>query len=255
MALAYVLWIVALLTLLLGGLETAAGNQLLLARNLVDQARAEALAEGAIELVMADIARLPPDGVRLGTRTLRLPTGDVRVTVTDLGGLIDINTAHPALLERIMRAIGAPPDLAADLAARIAERRTTTAPVLLLDELQQLPGVTFALYQQLAPLLTAQGGHPIADPGVAPPAVLLALADLDEDAVQRHLALRTETGRFAPSGFADAGPIIGAGFELRAEVASGGGGRAVRVAVVKPARPGEAEPGLRLVDWRSEPAG
>ncbi|MEZ5934119.1 MAG: type II secretion system protein GspK [Alphaproteobacteria bacterium] len=174
------------------------GIPLLLARNLVDQTRAEALAEGAIELVMADIARPPPDGVHLGTRTLRLPTGEARVTVTDLGGLVDVNTARPALLERTFRTAGAPPELAAELAAQIAGRRTTTAPIPLLDQLQQLPGMTFPLYQRLATLLTTQGGHQVVDPGVAPPEILLALADLDEGAMQRHLAARAETGRFTP---------------------------------------------------------
>jgi general secretion pathway protein K len=256
MALAYVLWIVALLTLLVGGLETAAQNQLLLSRNLQEQTRAEALAEGAIALAMADIARLPPDKVLLGPRVIILPTGKALLTVTDLGGLVDVNTARPALLERTFVTAGATAALAADLTARIVARREASgAPVLLLDELHQAPGVSHRLFRRLADLLTTQGGQQVVDPGVAPAAVLLALADFDEGEVERYLATRAQAGRFAPLAAADAGPVIGAGFEIRAEVESESGGRIVRTAVVKPARLGDPDPGIRLVDWRNGPAG
>ncbi len=261
MALAYVLWIVALLTLLAGGLQVSVKNQLLLSRNLVDQVRAEALAEGAIELAMADLSRRTPDDVRLGARTIRLPTGEARVTITDLGGLIDINAARPDLLERALQAAGAEPDLAADLARRIVARRQASASangrgsILLLDELLQMPGVSPALFQQFAGLMTTQGGHQIVDPGVASPAAILALANLDSTKMETYLAERAERGRFAPLASPDAGPMIGAGFEIRAEVLSANGDRVTRIAVVKPARLGAAGQGLRLVDWRRERAG
>jgi hypothetical protein len=271
MALAYVLWIVALLGLLVGGLENAARTQVLLSRNQLAEAQAGALAEGALSLVLAELAASAPEAVRTGPRRVRLPTGQAVVTVTDLGGLIDLNEAPPALLARGLRAAGVAPEQATAAAKQIVALRearqaalpktqsaaaieagfdVAARPLLLAEELAPRLALTQDQAARFAAMVTVHGGHQTVDPGVASPAVVLALTDLDQAAAERYLAARAEGGRFVAFAAPDAGPVIGAGFALRAEAASAGG-RAVRLAVVKPARLGSPDQGLRLVDWEA----
>ena len=258
MALAYVLWIVALFALLVGGLETSTRTQVELTRNLAAQAQADALADGAINLLVAEISSRSADEVRVGARALALPTGQANVTVTDLAGRVDVNTASPELIARTLQAAGAEADLSAAIAARIVARRGgpegAQRPILILDELMRIPGVTSALYARLEGMMTTKGGHRVVDAAVASPQVVLALAGLNADAARAYLAERAQGGRFTRLAAPESGPVVGAGFELRAEAVGPGGARAVRTAVVKLARADRRDEGLRVVDWQLERA-
>ena len=199
-ALLIVLWTLVLLTLV-GTAVTAAGrSEARLALNIRLSAAAEAAADGAIEeaaahLVDATPRHWPADG---SVRTLRRPGAVVELWLDSEAGKVNPNTAQPALLDALLRAVGTDGRTAATLAAAIVGWRypDVQGPVgdgqyraagldympprarfQSLDEIGLVLGMTPALLDRLRPHLSLfHDGDP--DPVRADPAVRQALASL-----------------------------------------------------------------------------
>ena len=100
-ALITVLWVLALLSVIALGLTVQTRSELQLARNLVDGARARALAEAGVFLAVPRLLDQNPatqwhaDGE---VHEFAYGGGRIRVTLQDEGGKIDINAAPDELL-------------------------------------------------------------------------------------------------------------------------------------------------------------
>lgn len=238
-----VLWAMALLAVIAGSFTTTTRSEANLARNLVENAKAEALAEagvyGAILALLRPESggRLSPEmaeflGLRPESEEVLRPQserswradgtvyawpfrgGDVRVSIQDEGGKIDLNHAPGELLRGLFQSVGLDDDAAAAMADAVADfrdgndlRRLNGAedddyrraglpyeakdrPFEAVEELQRVMGMTRELYRQVAPSLTVYSESAKIDPMTAPREVLLAVPGADPAEVDAFLATR-----------------------------------------------------------------
>ena len=150
-ALLLVLWVLALLSVLLGGLAGWVQLESRQALWLRQHTQTVLAAEAGIALVMAD-RRWVADG-----RDIPLVFDDAQLHVSlrsERGKLYLVNAeAHD--LTRLALACGASPAQAAQVAKALdARRKQGLAPFRVLEEVRQLPGMSQTLYRQLLPELT-----------------------------------------------------------------------------------------------------
>lgn len=289
LALVSVLWIVALLAVLAVGILHTGRTDTQLARNLVEAAQAEALADGAIEVALAELTSPPSaggwrrDGATYGWR---VNGGEVRVRVTEEAGKIDLNAAPAELLTALLQAAGMERGEAGRLAAAIvdfrdedqlpgpggaedpdyrragAPRGARDAPFFVVDELQQVLGMSPALYRRIAPALTVYTGRPFPLGGSVPPlvreAMLIEEADADPDLLpmveqppsfdlEVHSSTPTLLGDVSAEmedSFGEEAPVL-----IRAEARLSGGARFVREAIAVPVAEAPAAPYV-ILEWR-----
>jgi len=271
-----VLWLLALLTLVVLVLLTAVRLDVRTTGQVIGHAEAETLADGLMRLV----------ALRLGDRDRR-PLADaglardgtpvrcehrnaaVAIAVTDVGGLVDLNAASPALLEWLLRGLGAAPDRAAALAAAIADFRDEhdapgvngaesdayraaglghgpkKAPFETTTELDQVLGMDLALLNRLRTVATVHSHQPGIDPKVAPREVLSAAAATTTDVAAASATFDTPVTTGIPSQFRIASRARA--YRVSVAVQLPGGGRFTREAVIEPER--TAPLGFWLREW------
>jgi general secretion pathway protein K len=218
-ALIAVLWLAVLLAVIAGSLLTTTRSELRLARNLLDSARADALAEGGIYLAIPhlldrDVAtRWPVDGT---LHVVELETGRLEVAARDAAGRVDLNAAPPELLAGLFRAAGVETDAADILAARIADWRDRddnvspdgaeqsdydaaglavrvgNAPFATPGEILRIPGIGMVLFAEIEGAVTVWSRQRGIDPTAAPRLALLALPGMSESAADSLIAARAE---------------------------------------------------------------
>ncbi|MBK8208936.1 MAG: general secretion pathway protein GspK [Rhodospirillales bacterium] len=212
-ALLMVLWTLMLLAFIATVFGDNARTEVLLARNLVSNARAEALADGGVFRAAAGLTRAPRDGGFRGDGQIyvwrpalddnaggeAIDGEEVRFTIRDEGGKIDLNQASAGLLRELFVAIGLEPKPSAALADAIvdfrdedqekqaagAETREYKAaelpwgpknkPFVLVEELIYVLGMSPEIYRRVAPLVTVRGQGETPHPYTAPPEVLEAM--------------------------------------------------------------------------------
>jgi general secretion pathway protein K len=204
-ALVAVLWVVVLLSMLAAifGAETRTETDL--ARNLVENAQAEALADAGVYRAIAML--LDPDETRRprvdGTPFYSpVARGRVLVSIQDEGGKLDLNIAPDDLLRGLFIAIGVAPGAAAALVNKIRDftdpdhiRRPNGAededyraaglgydakdqPFDSVAELEQVLGMTHQLFARLEPLVTVYSGSKGVNPLTASPEVRKTLPSI-----------------------------------------------------------------------------
>ena len=184
MALIAVLWMVAALGVIVTGMVHAVRSEVRLvsgARQLVTGA---ALGDAAIHLVLQEMAAATDKPKRLQSLQVAYQGHDMSVQVQPLNGLIDINNAPQGLLASLYASAGQlGPDVAATLAQATIETRNRKNGVGQAEgfeaneDLLRVPGVNYALYANIADLITAsQPGSGRVNPMAAPQAVLAVLA-------------------------------------------------------------------------------
>ncbi len=202
-ALILVLWLIVLLTALVGGFALAARTENLQGRVLVRGLVASNAARAGLEYALTRLAqpdqRLQwrPDG---RAYRWRYADADVEVKVVDENGKLDLNQSDPVLLAALLQGAGAEASQAARLAAAIVDWRDADpltqpaggaedadyaaanlpygakdAEFESVAELQQVLGMTPALYARIEPSLTIYSGRARPDPAFASAQVLDAL--------------------------------------------------------------------------------
>jgi general secretion pathway protein K len=125
-ALVIVLWTLALLAVLAGAFSTASRTHTKLAFNVIERAKAEALADAAVARAIAGLLTPPEEG---GLRVDQTPYawifdgGEVVFTIADEGGKIDLNSVGAEELSAILAALGVPARDSARLAGAIVDFR------------------------------------------------------------------------------------------------------------------------------------
>jgi general secretion pathway protein K len=218
-ALILVLWVTALLTVLMVAFAGDARTELQLARNQLEDARAQALADAGVALAALSLLdpapeeQWPTDGTE---RPVAYGGGMIRVGIQDEAGKLDLNSAPDELLGPLLRQIGLDAGDADRLAAAIvdfrnrrsaandaapqqqrqprrrARRVEAQGPFTTVEELGLVPGMTRAIYDRLVPLVTIYSPTGLIDPLSAPAAVLRAIPGVDPKAVDQLIAVRDQ---------------------------------------------------------------
>jgi len=281
-ALVLVIWGLGLISLIAFTVMTAERFRVLAAANLIENARAEALAEAGVNLVRLELVSALAGGtatpLRLATNgrplICAMPGGALAaLAVEDEGGKLDLNAASPKAVAALLRGFGAAVDEADRLAAAIAEFSHTSRNTVLDDvafaayaadgraygpkkgpfdsafELDQVLGMRPELLRAILPYVTVHSHKPGVDPRVAAPALLAALAG-DDVAAVAQLATDDEAAaeasvRGVPSEFLS--PSTNRSFLIHAEARTPGGGSFAREAVVGLTA---GDPPELLYEWR-----
>ncbi len=266
-ALVAVLWVLVLLSVIAAGFLYETRTETKLARNLVENAKARALAdagvhravlallqprtEGLLGPEIENLLKLAPDpgaarrraegilGREMEAGTLgpgaeamfkqgwradgtvyawAFGGGEVRISIADEGGKIDLNRAPDELLKGLFAVLGVDEQGAAKLVDAVADFRdkddltrpdgaedddyraaglaweAKDAPFAAVDELQRVMGITRELYERLAPLVTVYTEQRRINSKVAPAEVLRALPGASDTEIENLLAARAASG-------------------------------------------------------------
>ncbi len=129
-ALLAVMWMSAALAAIAFSLSTTVRGEAERASTELDSVRAHFLAEGAIERAMLDVVWSlgpgPDHPLKQYTTSVdyAFATGTAHVELLSQAGKLSLNDATPEQLDRLMQALGAPPDQAAAVAEGIVAWRT-----------------------------------------------------------------------------------------------------------------------------------
>lgn len=202
-ALVVVLWTLLLLSLIAAGFLAVTRGEIGVARNAIDNARAEALADAGVHRAVLGLMRpVSRGGWRVDGTVYgwRFDGVEVRFTIADEGGKIDLNAAPDNLLQGLFVSVEMTDDAAAALVDAIVDFRDADdlrrlngaedpdyrsaglpheakdAPFETLEELRQVFGMTGALYDRVAPALTVHSRRRTPFRATSPPEVQAALA-------------------------------------------------------------------------------
>jgi general secretion pathway protein K len=229
-ALLLVLWLIALLTALIGAFALTARVEALQGRILSGSARAQEMARAGVEYSLVRLADTEP-------ATRWLPDGrsyrwsyagsEVELQIVDETGKVDLNQAGQPLLAALMQTQGVDQEQAGRIASAIIDWRDADpltqvgggaedpdyaaaerpygakdAPFETVAEVEQVLGMTPELYARLEPYLTLYSGRGEPDPTYAQAPVLTAMG-LD--------ASTYLTQRRSPAPGAGAAQLVGGG--------------------------------------------
>jgi general secretion pathway protein K len=231
---------------------------------VIEDAKAEALAEGGIQQTMAELLTPPGNGAWVadgGSHEIRLGEGVVVIRIEDESGRIDLNRADLATLESMLVSTGLPTDEAQHLAAAIADYRDPddiktpggaeafdyeaaglrhgpkNGPFDSPEEVMQVLGMTPAILRAILPLITVHSPSGEVNRQAASPAVRRALP-------------KTEFGSANQPNPDPEGPAISIATVVRvtAEATTRNGGHFIREAILQrstiPTQP------FTILSWR-----
>ena len=240
-ALVLVMWVAVILTVIAGSFIVERRTELLVVRNSISMARAEAAASAGVYRALHDLYRqnVPDVWKRDGTpHDWEFDGVPVRVEVRDESAKIDINTASDPLLRGLLVSVGlADAEAGAildaivdwrdpdplkrpngaeegDYAAAGLTYRPANAPFQAIEELQLVLGMRPDIYRRLAPSITVFSRMPGVNATIASREVLLAIPGVTTESVDAYIARREEArAQGAPlPPFPQAGAVaVGAG--------------------------------------------
>ena len=258
-----VLWLIALLSALVGTFAMTARIEHLQARVLSRGVAASEAARAGLEYALLRVAdtddrsRWLPDG---RAYTWHIADATVTVRVRDEQGKVDLNQADPALLAALLVQTGVAADEATRLAGAIVDWRdpdslsqaaggaedaqyaeaglpygAKDAPFDTVAEVEQVLGMTPAIYARLAPFITVYSGNARPVPALASAEVLDALGYDGTAAVAAREAWQPGQGQAAPL-LPDGTPLAGYGsgtYSIESHARLGDGRTADLFAVVR----------------------
>ncbi len=207
-ALVLVLWVLVLVTVSTGAFTLTARMDQLEAHTVLSGAQARLAAEAGLNLAVLslrdpdELNRMIPDGRSYFTVFEGI---EVEVQVTDERGKLNINAADEEIYINLLTANGVDPMDAGLLAAAIADwkdrddiERADGAELpayesaglqvgpanrsfVMVEELLQVLGMSWELYNRMAPGLTVYSDSGEPDPAYAPAEALMALPDMNEE--------------------------------------------------------------------------
>jgi general secretion pathway protein K len=280
-----VLSVLGLLAVVAAGFAQIARNHMRLAAVASEGARAEAIADAGVHLVILDLiaARDAPSHTRrfaLDATPLVCSIGGegavLTLVVQDEAGKVDLNIATPALLRALVMGLGvsggeAAVDAILDYRDQDDNRRLSGAeraeylaagrsdgprngPFLAVEELSSVLGLTQADADRLRPFVTIHSGLAAIGANVAPKALVEILArglregggpSLIEGGLTSDFAAMGEPGSRLPPQFLAASTRRA--FSVRAQARTASGATFVREAIVEFVTP--ASPAFALRRW------
>jgi general secretion pathway protein K len=197
-ALVAVLWMLVLLAFLATSYSASTRTGAFLTRNLEEGARAEALADAGIHRALWELLRFDAEAPLRTDGTVyewAFAGGVVRFSMRDEAGKVDINAASEELLESLFAAAGLDAPSARALAEAVAAfhdggEAASGSPFQqhgvfrAVDDVQQVPGMSAAVFARIRPLITVYTGMMEPNVALAPPAVRAAMAAFPADAAE-----------------------------------------------------------------------
>ncbi len=280
-ALLLVIWVVALLAVLAAGIAADSSSEAVIARNRMDAAQAQALADAGIALGIQGAidpnpaTRWPADG---RVQQASYAGGPIAIAPQDEGGKIDVNAAPLDLIGGLADEFGISSDGRAALLNGIAARRASaqsaapppaarfyaavdvytadiaTLPFADLTELRLLPGVPHAAYERMVPYLTVFSESATLNPLTASREALLAVPGISPQQVAFYLETREQSAsnieKPALSGadrYVQLGALHAVTITARANAASGAVFSRQAVILLSPNLPQRP---YRILSWR-----
>ena len=219
-ALILVLWIVALLTVIAGNFVFAVRTDTVIAANQVSDARAQAYADAGIHRALYELFKTTADPTRWlangAPHEWQFEDAKLQINLLDESGKIDLNTAAEPLLLGLLQSVGVDEENANKLLNAILDWRDndtltringaeqaeylaaglkslpTNEPFQTLEELQDVFGMTPAIYRAIVRALTLHSRLPGFNSAIAPRQVLLAVPRVPIEAVEAYLAERQQ---------------------------------------------------------------
>lgn len=178
-ALLLVLWVLALLSTLLAGL--LGWVHLQNRQALWQRQHTQAVLAAEAGIGMAVLAQLDRDPVRHWKADnqphgLRFDKAALAVSLGSETGKLDLNAAPAESFARLLVACGANPDLARQVAQGLEQRRGGgRAPLRMVEEVRELPGIGQPMYQCASSHVTLWSGMSAPDPRMTSPWLRQAL--------------------------------------------------------------------------------
>jgi general secretion pathway protein K len=216
-----VLWAVALLMVIAASYAFETRTEALLSANLVDKAKADAVAEAGVRRAIADLLQNNDSTFKnaLTEKSLRFAGADLRIAVVSEHGRIDLNAAPDALIgqvaERALAEISPTEGISAESVSdsildwrdadktkrragaedpdyRVAGKSYGAADqaFVSVSELSLVLGIPLDVYRELSKYFTVHTRASRVDPQAASKDVLLAIPGLSAEAVERYVQER-----------------------------------------------------------------
>jgi len=283
-ALLVVLWVIVLLGVLLGAFVISARTENLTTRFLFDATRARYAAEAGLSLAVYQLRR--PDPLNRWVADGRVYEGTfddakLEISIVDEAGKVDINVADEATLFALMQAVGVEEPRARKLVDAImdwrdaddlvrangAEKLDYQAAGLSWEpantgfqttgQIQQVLGMTYEIYERLAPYITVYTGQAQPSLGFSDAPVLQTVPGVTPEIAAQLVAQRRALDAAAMAGMPlmlpNGQPLVAGGggltYTVRAKATLPNGTWTALVATI---RPGGA-PGRRaysILGWR-----
>ena len=246
-ALILVIWVIALMSVLLGSFALIARTENLESRHLLDGTTARYAAEAGIERAVYELRNPDPATRWVGDGRpyeFVFDNAHIRVELTDESGKIDINTADDLLLQALFESVGVDAERATALADAIQDWRDPddivrphgaeageyksaglpygprNSPFQTVSEVQQVLGMNYELYTKIEPAITIYAGAPKPNPAYAPLEALRALPGMTDELAQQIIAARQQIQPGAPGQPGGSGLTLPDGTPI---MANGGG--------------------------------
>ena len=222
MALVLTLWLLTLLTVMVGGFSYAMRNETRLTVHGVELAKARSRAEAGVWLAVSDLLspqserRWPSDGA---PALADFGEGTISLRIQDEAGRIDLNRASDELLRGLLEAASQPGDdvtlplnAILDWRDQDKDRRDPGAedndyphdgygakdgPFNSIGELRRVAGITDEIYGNIDHAVTIHSLQPGINPDLAPRIVLQAIPGSDDVRIDEFLANRHKPGEDA----------------------------------------------------------
>jgi general secretion pathway protein K len=283
-ALILVLWVIALMSVLLGSFALIARTENLQARHLLDATTARYAAEAGLERAVYELRNADPLTRWVGDGRVyefAFDNAKVQVELTDESGKIDINSADDNLLQSMFVSAGVSLDQAAYLSDAIQDWRDAddevhphgaeameyksqglpyvprNAPFQTVSEVQQVFGMNYELYSRIEPAITIYAGGSSPNAAYAPLDVLMALPGWTEEFARQFIAARqlVQPGQPGPPG-PDGNPVVanagGNTYTVKSRATLANGASTVLDASIRLGGVGAAGRPYTVLRWRDD---
>jgi general secretion pathway protein K len=223
-----VMWVIALLSILLGSFALIARTEALQSRHLFDSTTARYAAEAGLNLAVYGLSKPNPEQKWMADGrpyTFTFDGVEVEISITDDSGKIDINSADMLSLKNLFMGSGIdevraeeladaiqdwrdPDDLASPHGAEVDDYRAVdlpygprNAPFETLSEVQQVFGMDYDTYMKIEPAITMYSGRGTPSAAYAPLEALMAIPGMTAEYAQELIDARQQL----PAGALNAG--------------------------------------------------
>jgi general secretion pathway protein K len=245
-ALVMVMWVAVILAVVAGSFVLERRSEMLVVRNSISMAKAQAAADAGVYRAVHDLYRqnVPDVWKRDGTPHEWAFEGvPVRIVIRDESARIDINSASDALLRGLLVSVGLRDDEATALLDAILDwrdadtlkrpngaeegdyttaglsYRPANAPFQAIEELQLVLGMRPEIYSRIAPSITVFSRLPGINTTLATREVLLAVPGVTPESVDQYIARREEArAQGAPLPVMPEAGALGAGQSMVATI-------------------------------------
>ena len=283
-ALILVLWVIALMSVLLGSFALIARTENLQARHLLDATTARYAAEAGLERAVYELRNADPLTRWVGdgrAYEFMFDNAKVHVELTDESGKIDVNSADDNLLQSLFVSAGVSLDQATNLSDAIQDWRDPddevhprgaeaaqyksqglpylprNAPFQTVSEIQQVFGMNYELYSRIESAITIYAGGTSPNVGYAPLEVLMAMPGWTEEFARQFIAARQQVqpGQPGPPG-PDGTPIVANGggntYTVKSRATLANGASTVLDASIRLGGVGAAGRPYTVLRWRDD---